>query len=465
MASSGAVKSYLDKMHIRYDVHELTPFVSLVQAAEQGEISPEFMAKAVVLKDELGLVLVVVPAIYDVDTDALSKLLHRKVEMADEAQIKAAFPDCLPHFVAPIGEAYGVRTIVDDALVGAATVYFSAGDDSCLIQVSGKEFFNLLSSAWLAGDFARPQVVGKEAPRPRSADASVRDAADTEVEIRTRLEQINDLPAMPQIAREIIALRADPYANAEKLGKIVELDPSLAAQVMRYARSPFFSYTGKIDSIQTAISRVLGFEMVMDLALGISTARPFKIPGLGPLGLNAFWRHATFSAALVQALGRELPRASRPPAGLSYLAGLLHNFGFLLLGHLFKREFCILNGLIGDNPSIPIQEQEVTVLGMEHGELGAWLLEKWNMPEEIIVAVQQHHREDYDGLHAVYPRLVLIADRMLKGLDIGDAPSQELPAPVLEALGLQEIQAVMVMSRILEGVDGLNVMARSLAAS
>jgi HD-like signal output (HDOD) protein len=267
------------------------------------------------------------------------------------------------------------------------------------------------------------------------------------------------------MTQKITELRMNPNANAQMLAKIVELDPSLAAQVLRYARSPFFSYQGKIDSLDTAISRVLGFEMVMNLALGIATAQPFKIPAIGPLGLNAFWRHATYSAALVQALSRELPQAMRPPAGLSYLAGLLHNFGYLLVGHLFKREFCILNNLISDNDDIPVSEHERAVLGIGHGELGAWLLEKWGLPEEIIVAVREHHHEEYDGPHAVYPRLVMLADHMLKDLDMGDAPSNELPPRLLDTLGITELQTVMVMGRILAGVTDLNVMAKALAAA
>jgi len=160
-----------------------------------------------------------------------------------------------------------------------------------------------------------------------------------------------------------------------------------------------------------------------------------------------------------------MPQALRPPAGLGYLAGLLHNFGFLILGHLFKREYCILSNLASDNPDVPLLEHERAVLGVEHGELGALLLEQWNMPQEIIVAVREHHREDYNGPHAVYPRLVMLADRMLKGLAMGDAASNELPPDLLDTLGLKEIQTVVVMGKLLEGVTDLNVMARALAAA
>jgi len=465
MAIAEKVKSYLDKRRILYDVHELVPFMSLLQAAEHGEVPPESIAKGVVLKDDYGLLLVVLPATHGVDTDALSKMLHRKVEMADEERIKAEFPDCLPRFIAPIGEAYGVRTIVDDSLVGAATIYFSGGDASNLVELSGKDFFGFLANARLARDFARPVAGTKNSSTPSEPSGKVENAADVENEIKKRVQQIKELPTIPQMAQKIIELRMDSNANSEMLAKLVELDPSLAAQVIRYARSPFFSYQGKVDSIQTAISRVLGFEMVMNLALGIATAHPFKIPVIGPLGLNAFWRHATYSATLVQSLSRELPQSSRPPAGLSYLAGLLHNFGFLLLGHLFKREYCTLSNLVSDNPDVPLHEHERAVLGVEHSDLGAWLLEKWNLPEEIVVAAREHHREDYDGPYAVYPRLVMLADRMLRGLEMGDAPTNELPSDLLEKLGLKELQTVMVMGKILEGVNDLNAMARALAAA
>ena len=80
MAISEKVKSYLDNKHVIYDVHELSPFISLLQAAEEGGISPASIAKSIVLKDELGFVLVVVPANCGVVGDSISKLMSRKRE-------------------------------------------------------------------------------------------------------------------------------------------------------------------------------------------------------------------------------------------------------------------------------------------------------------------------------------------------------------------------------------------------
>lgn len=456
MPIADKVRRYLDKNRIIYDVREMAAFPSLVDAAAAAGVPSSATVQSVILKDEMGLMMVLLPADHLLDADALSKLLHRRLEPASEQQINQFFPRCEPEFVPPLAEVYGVRSVIDESLMACADLYFAAGDACHLLRVSNKDFFNVLSNGWLAGRFTRPVVAQNDSGRLVNSPAT---------DLMQRIQGVKELPAMPQMAQRIFDLRSDPLADADRLANVIELDPSLAAQVLRYARSPFFGYRGHIDSVQSAISRVLGFEMVMNLSLGLAAARPFKIPALGPLGLNAFWRHATYSAALVQALGRELPRQARPPAGLSYLAGLLHNIGHLLLGHLFKREFCALNNAVDEHPHIPVTDQEKVLLGVQHGELGAWLMEAWHMPPEIIVAVRAHHDERYTGPHAIYAQLVLLADRMLKEHGLGDAASHEMPAEVLNALSLEEIQTVMVMNRILEGCEGLNAIARSLAAA
>src|SRR5690606_23270226 len=124
----------------------------------------------------------------------------------------------------------------------------------------------------------------------------------------------------------------------------------------RYARSPLFGYRGRVDSVADAVARVLGYDLVLDLALGLAALKPFSIPADGPLGLDAFWQQATLSAALARRLVRLLPAARRPAAGTLYLCGLLHNFGYLVLGQLFQPEYYLLNRMVAANPEAPVTE-------------------------------------------------------------------------------------------------------------
>lgn len=284
------------------------------------------------------------------------------------------------------------------------------------------------------------------------------------LDIRNRIRRLDKLPPMPEMTQKILRLSAKQDADVKELVEVVELDPSLATQVMRYASSPFFSYQGKIDSVHTAITRVLGFNTVMNLALGATAARPFKIPRNVPLGLDAFWRHAVYSAALVQALSGAVPKEIRPPAGLAYLAGLLHNFGHLLLGHLFKQEFMILNKFVSKYPDKPVDLIEHRVLGTDHGIIGAWLMEAWRLPEEIVIAIREHHNESYQEIHAVYPQLVALADRLLKVYNIGDAVDAQISPALLDSLGIGEYQAMTITGKIMEGCEGLDHMAASFSS-
>jgi len=282
------------------------------------------------------------------------------------------------------------------------------------------------------------------------------------LDIKQRISRLKRLPPMPEMTQRIVQLNAKPNAAVKDLVSVVELDPSLAIQVMRYASSPFFGYRGKVDSVHTAISRVLGYNMVMNLALGVTAARSFTMPKNVPLGLVSFWRHAVYSAALVQALSTELPAEIRPPAGLAYLSGLLHNFGHLLLGHLFKQEFLLLNKFILREPERSIIEVEKEVLGVDHTRIGAWLMKAWGLPEEVIVATREHHNEYYQGPHAVYSQLVMLSDLLLKQYDINSDGPGEIPETVMQMLELGEYQVAMITRQVFEDCVGLDSIAMQM---
>ncbi|HHH43532.1 MAG TPA: HDOD domain-containing protein [Gammaproteobacteria bacterium] len=262
--------------------------------------------------------------------------------------------------------------------------------------------------------------------------------------IEQRIQKVYELPPMPELGRRILELQSDPGADARKLAAIVQLDPSLAAQVIRYASSSYYGYTGRVTNIQEAIARVLGYDLVLYLALGLAAGRSFRIPDQGPLGLTRFWEHAVCSAVLVQKLAAILPEPMRPPAGLGYLCGLLHDFGVLLLGHLFPPEFQLLNKMAQLNPGCSVAELEGRLLGMGqardmlalgHARIGAWLMQAWKMPDALEITLLEHHNADYRGDEEILVHLVQLADFLY--LNREDLPGPErLPAASLDLLQL-----------------------------
>lgn len=464
------IRSHLEQLRKNFAVIPHVPTQTLSEAASATHIDPRHLARAVLLQDKRGLLLAVLPADHLIDFHALRELLGCDCKPAPPEQVLSVFSDCEAGSVPPLGEPYGVPVVIDKQFASSSHIHFEAGYHHSLVRMQGDEF-QALHHASLHAVISRPLSVLESRdvrdfmlPGELDKHHPLTDLRPLE-DIRKQIERIDRLPAMPEMANRLLRLHNNPKATIDDLTNIIQADPSLTAQVIRYARSAFFGYRGKVETLTEAVTRVLGFDTVLNMALGLAASRTFHNPADGPLGLQAFWRHATYSAALAQALANAIgPRLPLKP-GLAYLAGLLHNFGFLLAGHLFRAEFFLLNRVVAANPQIPIPLIERRVLGVEHTQIGAWLMSAWNMPEAVTLSCSEHHNEFYAGEQAEYVQLVLCVDRLLRAHGLGDGTDGAPPAVILNALGLDLDKARHVTEKLLESTETLDAMARQLAAA
>ncbi len=460
MSIAKTVKQYLDDKHVIYTVLEVGHFGSPLEAARLAGIDARALYYPVVLRDSFGLLMAILPASHKLDFQRLSALLHRTVEPAFQTQLSSVFTDCEPGLIPPLGEPYNIRTIIDASLATPDQVCIVAGSHGRLIQLRRKDFMLMQINAWLGTDFTTSME-----PRLTSVQGQMVEAQDQSHYIRQRVEQITELPPMPEMAQRLFALRANPEASADALVEVVGLDPSLTAQVLRYANSPYFGYRGDVDSLHVAIVRVLGFDMVMNLAMGLALLDSFKIPRHGPLGLDAFWKHAIFSANLMQMLCKAMPRGNQPRPSTCYLIGLLHDFGYLVLGQFFRDEFLGLSEKISENNSA---EERMTIerdyLGLDHTQLGHWLLKAWKLPDEVVVATREHHTDKYHGPYAVYIQMARLSDYLLRVHASGEAVYEDMPDDALKVLGMEQSDVIKVMVQLLAQDENLTTMARQLAA-
>ena len=87
-------------------------------------------------------------------------------------------------------------------------------------------------------------------------------------------------------------------------------------------------------------------------------------------------------------------------------------------------------------------------MGVEHWQIGAWLMQSWNLPEEVIAATRWHHSEDSTQLHAEYSNLVLIANRLLHYFGLGEEHNNRLPALAMFMLGITREQAMAAVGQV-----------------
>lgn len=147
MAISAKLQNFLAQKGIPYDIVAHRHTKAAVDSATTAHVPAENLAKAIVLEDENGYLMAVVPATHHVNLGKVSKVLGRRFGLATEPELKSLFADCELGAIPPVGQAYGMDTIVDDSLTECPDVYMEAGDHEDLLHLRGASFLRLMQDA------------------------------------------------------------------------------------------------------------------------------------------------------------------------------------------------------------------------------------------------------------------------------------------------------------------------------
>ena len=154
MAIAMKVSDYLADLDIAYDVLTHPHTMTSSESAQASHVPGARLAKSVVLEDDDGYVMVVVPSNRKVDLGELHRQTNRSLGLATEGELGRLFADCEIGALPPIGPAYGIETLVDDAIAEQSEVYFEAGDHEQLIRVSHEGFHALMGEGIRHGHFS-----------------------------------------------------------------------------------------------------------------------------------------------------------------------------------------------------------------------------------------------------------------------------------------------------------------------
>ncbi len=267
---------------------------------------------------------------------------------------------------------------------------------------------------------------------------------------------------LPEAVRRIVALQADPNYDLADLVQIIETDPSIASRIMGWANSAFYNPDPKAKSLEDAVMRVLGFDTVMSMAQGMALGQTLRLPSEEVRGLPSFWLDAIFAAATMETLARRMPKEGRPEAGLCYLAGLLSNFGTLVVGHVFPHQHAQLCLLQEANRRLPHSHMGQHVLQLPREIIAGALLEAWSLPEPVTDAVRFQNLDDYQGANRSYVLLLRLSRQLLGNQGITDVPAMAADELDLDTLGLDEDAVDHVMKLVNASKDELDGFASML---
>ncbi|WP_372599730.1 HDOD domain-containing protein, partial [Amphritea sp.] len=280
--------------------------------------------------------------------------------------------------------------------------------------------------------------------------------------IQQRLEDTLGLPPLPPSMKRLVELRSDPSAGIDDLVPVVRGDASLAAQVMSWAASPYYAAPGEIHSVEDAVIRVLGFDLVVNLALGVAMGKTLNVPEDTPRDGVPYWQQAVYTAAAAELLCKKMPAEIRPKPGLVYLAGLLQNFGYLVLAYLFPPHFSLLSRYIEANPHMALELIETHVVNVTREQIGSWLLENWGLPEVVIETVRYHNDLSYDGQASDEAKLIYCVNRALRRHGLADGPVEVIADTILTELKLTQADLDDAVATIAESRGELDSLVHTI---
>jgi HD-like signal output (HDOD) protein len=213
-----------------------------------------------------------------------------------------------------------------------------------------------------------------------------------------KLDSISTAPAILMPLLDMLRLPSEKI-RLEKVVELISYDGSIAAQCLRLANSPLFGRR-HTETVRSAVM-ALGLERVRSMLFSLCMNR--VIPqDKWVIAPNAFWRHSLGCALVTQRMAK---RIEYPEPEKAYLAGLLHDLGFLVNSFLYNEDFreCLRRAAEEHAPLHVIEEQ---VLGFTHCDSGQLLSEHWHLPKELVDAAHCHH--DVSLLPAAGPLACLV---------------------------------------------------------
>lgn len=212
---------------------------------------------------------------------------------------------------------------------------------------------------------------------------------------------LNKLPPLSPLVPKVLALRRDADAGITELARVISSDPTLSARIIGMANSAQFAGVAPLVRIDDALMR-LGFVAACDMVVSVAVSR--SLPSLAEFKSvrRDLWLHSLAIALCAREFARRMNADCDPDA--AYLAGFLHDIGFLAIMSLWpdmarKLIVHMTDPERWDDPDYAGRQGWPT-----HGSLGGELCKLWRLPDEIWVAIWDHdrdrakdHNTDHDG--------------------------------------------------------------------
>ena len=267
--------------------------------------------------------------------------------------------------------------------------------------------------------------------------------------------EVSSLFSLPDLALRAMRVMDSPSATSQDLVEVIELDAALVATVLRLANSALYGHARRVETLSQAVA-MLGHTALRDLVLATSAVKTFRDIPAEFVDMDTFWDNSVTCGVLARLMA-SYTRVKEAEA--LFLAGLLHGVGRLVFYVRRPNEYREVLRRVSDD-GLALDDAEQAVFGFSQAELGAALLDAWNLPEKLCLAVRHQRTPDQAPAFEKEVALVHLAAELAANLAPCLKTDAEAPPYVPDDLARRGMALLGLTPAMLE-----EIRLESLAAS
>ena len=208
------------------------------------------------------------------------------------------------------------------------------------------------------------------------------------------IERGKDLPVLTGAVADLLNLSQGDDSDASQVAEVIKRDVSLSTAVLRISNSSIYGFPAKIANIDQAVV-VLGLNSLRNIALGVGVLNLWP-PNNNKDFLSKTWQRSLITGIAARGLCNVIGLQKREDA---FTGGLLHDIGLIALFSYDPERTSDLLKILEHKGRIPLDDEK-KIMGIDHVEAGRLLVKRWNLPENLVLAVKCHHDEPHKDLCA-----------------------------------------------------------------
>jgi HD-like signal output (HDOD) protein len=269
------------------------------------------------------------------------------------------------------------------------------------------------------------------------------------------VRKVRDLPTIPHVLMKVMTLLESPDASSRDLEKVISLDQSLAAKVIRLANSPFYYSSSDVSSVKSAVVNI-GFTAVKNLVMAVSVISMFKKLKVNNryFSIKEFWKHSVGVGIASRALAGNVKGVDVEDC---FCAGILHDIGKLVMNLILPVDFSrVLKKSSAED--IFIRDAEREIFSMDHSQFGEMFARHWNFSEKLTTIIGGHHLhpDNMDEVYLIETSIVKFSDHLIRKMAFG-FPGDFLQVPLEEEienlLGVNEKSLEAFSSQVEKNIE------------